>query len=272
MRPAAPALLFASLAPACAYYSQADGERMQDEVYALQQQVTVLQEKLQQLQTEQSRTTSRLDAIGGELSEKTQEGRRYDADVGVQLEEMRVELAHLKGDLGALEARTRDVEEKAETTREEVELRFSAEAKAAQEAESRRQQLLGKPGAALEQAEAMIAAGEPAEARALVRGVEIENRDSKRWGVYAAKAQYLIGETYFAEENWRQAVAAFNKVRQDHRGNDTWMPGSLLRLGMCLEKLGLEDDAKTFYQRASKRFPRHPAGREARRLLRKLGS
>ena len=40
---------------------------------------------------------------------------------------------------------------------------------------------------------------------------------------------------------------------------------------MCLERLNLPKDAKHFYEQAIKKYPNTPPGKEAKRLLRKLG-
>lgn len=259
------ALMFA---PGCAYYSQADGDRLHDEVYALQQQVTVLQQKLEASESANAEQRGILSKIEDELRKKG----GYDADFGVQLDEMRTALARMEGQVGALDQRSSTVEEQTEKTREEmllIEKRLDvAEGKA--EVGKAEEALLQDPNQALGRAEKLIEEGKPAEARALVRTLEMKSRGEAGWGVYAPKAQYLIAESYYAEKEWRRAVAAFNKVRKNHPEAKIWMPGTLLRLGQCLQNLGFDEDAALLYEQAAKQFPKHPNGKEAKRLLAKL--
>lgn len=253
---------------ACSYYSQSDGERLRDEVFALKQQVSVLEERLATEQQSLAESREAIAAIQARLSKETQAGRRNYADVGVLLDELRDEVAHLKGDLGSLRERTSSVEEKSEKTREEVELRFQEQEKLKQEVADRQRALLNAPKAALAEAERLLEQKDAKGARNLLRSLELRQRGKTGWGVYAPKAQYLIAETYYVEENWQQAVASFNIVRKDYPKAKTWVAGSLLRLGQCLDRLGHKEDASIFYERVSKQYPRHPAAKEAKRLLR----
>lgn len=255
------------LVSACSYYAQSDGERLRDEVYALKQQITVLEERVAQQKSKADTAQAALSSIQDKLSSETQAGRRNYADVGVLLDELRDQVAHLKGDVGSLQERTSSVEEKAEKTKEEVELRFGEQQKLKEEAASRQNALLNAPEASLKEAERLLEAKDAKAARSLLRSLELRQRSAKGWSVYAPKAQYLIGESYFVEENWRQAVAAFNTVRKDHPKAKGWVAASLLRLGQCLDRLGHKEDAKIFYERVSKQYPRHPAAKEAKRLL-----
>lgn len=270
------------LGQGCAYYSEAEGKRLKDEVYALQTQVSSLQATLLEVQGQQSRVGKQLGKVSEEVTDLNSAARRNDADIGVVLDVVRQDVAQMKGTVSSLEERMSEVEVKAEKTQEETELRFKdldeskKDAEVAQAQQAAQDRLLADPEKALAEAERLIEAKQPAEARRLVRALEIEQRDSKQWGVYAPKAQYLIGETYFAEGDYRQAAGAFNTVRKKYPRNDTWIPGSILKLGMCFEELGKSDDpkfssdAKLFYQTVAKKYPKHPAGKEARRRLEQL--
>lgn len=247
--------------PGCAYYSQEDGERLHDEVYALQQQVTVLQSKLEAAEAARDEQRAALDRIEEELKKKG----GYDADFGVQLDQMRNVLAGVEGRVGTLEQRTNVHEEQLAVLG-----RRSDVLEGKKKLDDALQALLSDPNRALAEVEKLIAAGEAEDARQLLTELEMRHRSEAGWGVYAPKAQYLLGETYFAEKNWRAAIPAFSKIRKDYPEAKTWIPGSLLRIGQCLENLGLKDDAAIIYEQAAEAYPRHPKGREARRLLRRL--
>lgn len=266
------------------YYSKADGEKLRDEVFALQTQVTSLQRELAAIEKANARNGEQLARVVNDVAELNSAARRNDADIGVVLDVVRQDVARMKGQVDSLNERLSEVEGTTAKTREELDLRFQslAEAERIREAESakarqaaieaaeKRAQLLSKPKVALERAEALLEEKKPAEARALIRALEIEQKNAQGWRVYAPKAQYLIAESYFAEEDYRQAAAAYNAVRKRFPQSSTWLPGSILKMGMCFERLGLEEDAKLFYETVSKKYPKHPAGREGRRLLSQL--
>lgn len=272
------------LASGCSFYAQSDGERLRDEVFVLKTQITSLQRKLNEAEARESKAKEELSKVSSVVSDLNTSARRNDADLGVILDEVRQDVARMKGQLDLLVERMSEVEGKAEKTSEELELRFqrlaeqekireaeSAKEKAEAAAATRKQEaLLSKPKVALKEAERLIEQGKAAAARKLVRALEISQRGERSWGVYAPKAQYLIGETYFIEEDFQQAAAAFNAVRKKYPKSKTWLPGSILKLGMCFERLGLKNDALLFYRSVSRKYPKHPAGKEGRRLLKKL--
>ncbi|MEL6188184.1 MAG: tetratricopeptide repeat protein, partial [Myxococcota bacterium] len=260
----------------------ADGERLRDEVFALRTQLTAVQASLGQLQ---ETADGRLTKLSADVADLNGAARRNDADIGVQLEVLKGDFARVRGQVDALADRMSEVEGASAKTQEELDLRFkgldekaqieaeqSAKARAAAEAVAqKRKALLSRPKAALNEAESLIEKGNPSGARELVRSLEIAQRKKKGWSVYEPKAFYLIGESYFAEGEFQKAAAAYNKVRKKYPKSKTWLPGSILKLGICFEKLGLNDDARLFYRTVSSKFPKHPAGREGRRLLSKLG-
>lgn len=282
--PAVAALLL-GWAPACSYYSQADGERLRDEVFALRTQLSAVQASVDKLDDGQSSAEGRLSKLTSDVSDLNGAARRNDADIGVQLEVLKGDFARVRGQVDALVDRMSEVEGASAKTQEELDLRFeglnqkekmaaeqSAKARAAaQAAVEARKTLLSKPKAALNEAEKMIEKGNATGARELVRSLEIAQRKKKGWSVYEPKAFYLIGESYFAEGEFQKAAASYNKVRKKYPKSKTWLPGSILKLGICFQKLGLNEDARLFYRTVSSKFPKHPAGREGRRLLTKLG-
>ncbi|HRC84300.1 MAG TPA: tol-pal system protein YbgF [Thermoanaerobaculia bacterium] len=67
-------------------------------------------------------------------------------------------------------------------------------------------------------------------------------------------AAYWIGESRYARQDWRGALAAFqNAVERQPQGNK--VPDSLLKAGKCLERLGDIQGAKDLYDEVIRRFP-----------------
>ncbi len=284
MRGLAVAAILALSAPACAYYSQEDGERLANEVYALQTQVTAMQQAVAELQSQEKKQRAQLAKMTDEVGTLSKAARRNDADLGVQLDDMMQDVARMKGRVETFSERVSALEQSATKVQEEVDLRFQGlaekskidaanseeEKKRAIDEARQRERLLGEPNQALKEAGALLAAKQPAEARKILRELDIRYKDDKSFSKkYGAKTQYLIGETYFAEENFQQAAAVYNTVRKKH-GRSKLVPDALLRLGMCFEKLNLPEDAKLFYQTVKQKYRRSSAAKTARERLKNL--
>lgn len=70
----------------------------------------------------------------------------------------------------------------------------------------------------------------------------------------AANAQYWLGESLLAQQNYREAADAFLKTYRDHPGNSK-SPDSLLKLGVSLRGLGETDVACATFSELLNKFP-----------------
>ena len=85
----------------------------------------------------------------------------------------------------------------------------------------------------------------------------------------ADDAQFIIGETYFAQNQWPEAIGAYNQVIQSYPGTNS-VPVAFYKRGLAQERLGQIDAARTSWETASKSFPDSDAGRLARQNLDRL--
>ena len=90
--------------------------------------------------------------------------------------------------------------------------------------------------------------------------------DSKPSGELPAKSQFMRGETYFHEKNYREALREFLKVDILHEA-PTWQANALLEAGKVYEQLNQPTDAADLYQRLVERFPKEAAATEAKNRL-----
>lgn len=279
------ALLGAALvAPGCAYYGQEDGEKLANEVYALQTQVTALQQALAEQQENEKKQKQELAQLSQEIAELSKIARRNGADITVQIDDMLETVARMKGRVEGFDARLSSVEASTSKVQEELDLRFQGlaeqqkidaakseeEKQKAIDAAKARERLLAEPKAVFEEAEALIGKGQPGEARRLVRELQVRNKENSRFKKFGAHAEFLLGETYFAEGNFQQAAALYNGVRKNYK-RSRWLPPSLFKLGMCFEKLGMKEDAKLFYTTVRKKHRRHEVAKKAAERLKALG-
>jgi tol-pal system protein YbgF len=82
----------------------------------------------------------------------------------------------------------------------------------------------------------------------------------------ADDAQFNIGETYFSQNKWAEAVAEYNKVI-DAYPNTNSVPLAYYKRGMAQERLGQADAARASWEAVAKMAPESDAGRLARQRL-----
>ncbi len=83
-------------------------------------------------------------------------------------------------------------------------------------------------------------------------------------------AQFHIGETHYAQNEWAQAIAAYNQVIQNYVGTNA-VPDAYYKRGLAEEHLGEMDAARTSWETVAESFPDSDAGRLAKQNLDRLG-
>jgi len=81
-----------------------------------------------------------------------------------------------------------------------------------------------------------------------------------------AAAQNHIGEAYYRQRDYRQAMAEFQKT-VDGYTQAAQVSEALLKIGLCQRELGDAARAKASWEQVVKRFPKSDAARQARTLL-----
>ena len=82
----------------------------------------------------------------------------------------------------------------------------------------------------------------------------------------AAKAQFMIGETYFFQEKWEAASIAYQKVYSNYKFPE-WQAAALLSSGKCDEAQNEWKLAAGSYKLLLKEFPESALAEEARKRL-----
>ncbi len=86
----------------------------------------------------------------------------------------------------------------------------------------------------------------------------------------ADDAQFHIGETHYAQNEWAQAIAAYNQVIQIYVGTNA-VPDAYYKRGLAEEHLGEMDAARASWEAVAENFPESDAGRLATQNLGRLG-
>ncbi len=90
--------------------------------------------------------------------------------------------------------------------------------------------------------------------------------EARKGSELAARAQFMRGETYFHEKNYRKALPEFLKVDYLYDA-PAWQANALLEAGKVHEQLGQWAEAAETYERLRSRFPTDPSAAKAKDRL-----
>ncbi len=82
-------------------------------------------------------------------------------------------------------------------------------------------------------------------------------------------SQLNIGNWYYNDGKFQQAVAAYDKVIQNYPGRNA-VPDAYYKRGLAYRRLNQDDKARESFEFAAKNFPDSDAGRLARQQLEQL--
>jgi tol-pal system protein YbgF len=83
---------------------------------------------------------------------------------------------------------------------------------------------------------------------------------------FSDNARYWIGECYYGQQKFDEAIDAWNQLLRDFGSSDK-VPDARVKKGMALERLGRRSQALLEYRYVLDRYPNSPAARIARDKL-----
>ena len=248
------------------------GTRMQADIVALQTEFEVIRKAhatekaaLAARLSEADKRVAELNLVIGEYRRVT--GRNA-ADFGVEIEQVKQHVTEMRGQvevnehrLGVIEKRLRIIHDDLSGQRMEVqqreEARLAAEAEVAKKAEAERAKKLPdivrpeKKEDFYKLAYGLVESGQTRAARILFEEfLEKWPKDD-----YSDNALYWIGESYYAEKNYRKAALTFQRVRKDFKRGDK-APDSLLKLGYCFYAMEMYRESLPFLREFVQSYPR----------------
>lgn len=220
------------------------------------------------LKAEQEAALQRVDQkvreVGEAIESLNRAARKTGADLGVEVEETRAEVARLRGLLEEAQVKHAAVELALTELRTATEARIAELEKGGGGAQPAVKAPLPKQ-ALYDLAKSKLDAGESAEARTLF--TEFLARHAK--DPLAANAQYWVGESHYAEKRYREAIFSFQKVRDDFSKSDK-APDATLKMAFCFAALDLADDARLYLDEVVRTWPKSNAAKLAKDKLAEL--
>jgi TolA-binding protein len=85
-----------------------------------------------------------------------------------------------------------------------------------------------------------------------------------------SKNPFETGEARFEQKNWREAIFAYEDYRKSYPKGKSF-GAATYKIGVCFQELGMNEDAKPFYEEVIAKFPKSKEADRARARLKTLG-
>src|SRR5438874_1949193 len=196
----------------------------------------------------------RAKALQDALDQLSRAARKSGADLAVDLEKAQNDITALRGQIEVLQHRL-DAIEKAQQDQ-------SQQLQAANQFVQQRQKEMEHPsdrGGLYNLARQKLEQGQTQKSRELFE--EFLQKFPK--DELAPNAQYWLGESYYAEKKWNDAIVEFQKVLKDHKGSEK-VPDALVKIGMCFQAQGDCQNAMLFFDEVMQSHRNSPAAKTAK--------
>jgi tol-pal system protein YbgF len=243
----------------------------------LDEQRAILRERVAQVDAKVAQVDAKIAEVQKKIDELNATAHRTGADLAVNQDKLVDEMTRLRGMLEEqahrLESRIEAIDKALAQMRAETDARFAAlkGAGALEEFEARKKlDALPRPANKddfLDLARDQESKGEKAVARVLYEEFV------KKWPTdpRAADAHFRLGELWFGERRYRDAILEYGRVAQDFPRSDK-APDALLRTAESMVAIDLKDDARAILADIPKRYPGTTAAQRARARLAELSS
>lgn len=234
----------------------------------MEARIQKLEGQTRELDEQRALVRDRVAAADKKIAELNATAHRTGADLAVNQDRLQEEVTRLRGVLEELAHRLDGLDKSIAQQKSDTDARFAAlkGAGALEEYEAKRKvEQIKRP---TEKAEffALAQQQESKGDRAVAR--ELYEEYVKKWPTdpRAADAHFRIGELWYAEKRYRDAILSYGKVVQDFPRSDK-APDALLRTAESMLALDLPEDAKNLFQEVVKRYPRSTAASRAKARL-----
>ena len=239
--------------------AEISSRQLDDQRAAVHERIAVVDQKIAEVQKK--------------LDELNATAHRSGADLAVNQDRLVEEVTRVRGQLEEEAHRLDTLDQSLTQQKNDTDARFAAlkGAGALQEYEAKRKvEQLQRP---TEKAPffALAQQQEGKGERAVAR--ELYEEYVKRWPTdpRAADAHFRLGELWFGDKRYREAILEYGKVAQDFPRSDL-APDALFRTGESMLALNLRADARGLFEEVQKRYPGSTAARRARARLAELSS
>lgn len=271
------ALLLVLLPVSACWVTIERGRQMEERIARAEEEnrlaVKQLDEQRSVLRDRVAAADRKIAEVQHKLDELNTAARRTGADLAVEVDKLREEVARLRGATEEDQHRIEAVSAALDKLRSDVDGRFAAlkGAGALEDYEAKRKveqmKLPADKGALFALAQEQEKSGEKAVAR------DLYQEYTRRWPAdpRAADAWFRVGELHYGAQRYREAILAYGKVAEGFPRSDK-VPDAKLRAGEAMVALGLPDDARAIFEDVARQYPKTTAAKKAKKRLADLAS
>jgi tol-pal system protein YbgF len=245
-------LLAALLATSACVTTAEEGQEMRKDIASLRADLkkeTDTATADRQKETEES--AQRAKALQDALDQLSRASRKSGADMAVDLEKAQNDLASVHGQIEVLQHRL-DALEQSQTDQKKA-------AEAALQQQKNQAEHPTDKAAIYALGRQKLDAGQTQRARELfTEFLQKFPRDE-----LAANAQYWLGETWYSERKWNDAIGEFQKVLKEYKQSDK-VPDALLKIGMAFQAQKDCQNALLFFEELQQGHKSAPAAKTAK--------
>lgn len=184
---------------------------------------------------------------------------RNSADVGAQVDRLQAKIDKLSGQVEEAEKKVNDVNQQLAEFKAKVEVKLDSLSSGAPQTQppvpQDKEQLYSL-------AQSRLSAGDHQEARRLLQHFASTYPTDPR----ADRAELMLGDSYFAETKFAQAILVYRKIFVKGRASPVY-PDALYKIGMAYYQMKNCRDAQAFLSELLKRYRRHPKAKQVRKIL-----
>ncbi len=227
----------------------------------LEDRVAALEKRNAELEDEQRRDQERMRRLHHDLEQATEALRAATANQGADVEGVKGEVARLKGTDEEMNYRLSRLQEDMELVKKTLEEKLGMVV-------ARLPPGVGNdPESWFKAGKAALERGDTRTARGLFQRILDQTPDHAR----APEAQFWMGEAYFRDGMFPQAIREYQRVHDRYRTvKDAPVGAALIRIFECLMKRGECGKARDVLRYLVDSFPKAPEVKEARRHLKAL--
>ena len=246
------------LASAACVTTAQEGEQMRQDIAALRvdlkKETDTANSERQKLAEEQAQKSK---ALQEALDALNRAARKSGADLAVDLEKAQNDVTALRGQIEVLQHRIEALEKLSQDQQKGLE--------AANQAVAQRQKELDKAEHPTDRMGIYTLARQKLDANQLPRARELLQDFLSRFprDELAPNAQYWLGETWYAEKKWNDAIVEFQKVLKEYKASDK-VPDALLKIGMSFQAQGDCQNATLFFDEVTQGHRASSAAKTAR--------
>jgi tol-pal system protein YbgF len=249
-----------SLSGCFAFVTKEEGRELKQQIDDVKNMSAKNEVKAAELARQLDEQLKRLRSV---VDDATKVVTRNSADVGLQVQKLQTDLAQLTG-------RIDDIQHAQDAlTKQFQDYRASSDTKLEQlvneSQQAKNPPMPTTPDGLYAEGEKRLAARQYQEARRLFEAFVSRYAGDAR----AARAQYNIGEAYWQENRYSNAIGAYTKVVDNFPKSDV-VPDAMYKNGLAFRALKYCSDAKVYFQELLKRYPKTSFKKDANEELRKL--